>query len=283
MEEKVKKFVGAEVPKRIRTIELWTSTVIGLIFIAVILTISITAIILGNNVIRLNQIDLDMEQGFLKAKEAIVLLSQINDQLLLVLIVALDGIIPILVIYLITRIGCNGALLYAEYYCFHTIYPNKQAFKLNCIKRGCNVICIILLMIGSCAYISLIKSDLYQPSKVVFEKINAVFSYIEDNNGSVDNMTLEWWNKHANELQKLFLNIVDTFNIQKKVILDTVHSSSFKNPALGYLVTAIVGIVCWFLSVVIFSSKSLVMKKKTYEESTPAEDLNRLNDYYIMK
>ena len=71
--------------------------------------------------------------------------------------------------------------------------------------------------------------------------------------------------------------------MQKKVILDTVHSSSFKNPALGYLVTAIVGIVCWFLSVVIFSSKSLVMKKKTYEESTPAEDLNRLNDYYIMK
>ncbi len=275
-----KKLIGKELPKTIRTYELWISTIVGFIFLAVILTISITAIVLGNNVIKLNQVDLNNEQGFEKAKQALELLSNINDQLNIALRVSLEGIIPILVIFLLTRIGCNVALWYSEYFCYQTIFPNRKAYQLNCIKRSINIFLIILVMFGACAYISLIKNDLYQPAKIVFNKIDSVFNYIQDNNGSVTNMTLEWWNKHANELQKKMLDIVNTFNDQRKIILDVIHDSSFKNPALGYMITFIVALVLWFASVVGFSSKSLSIKKKNYQETVPANDLSRLNDYY---
>ena len=74
-------------------------------------------------------------------------------------------------------------------------------------------------------------------------------------------MQLEWYNAHAEEMQKLFIIISNTYNEQATLINATLHSDNTIAIYIALLVIVGVGLLSWLISVLTFGAitKSIII------------------------
>ena len=132
----------------IRFVEIIISVIFGVIALGIFLVVPISAILLGKNIQDLNDVNLNMVQGFNQARRAISLLNQAQNNMVRFIDVGIGTLIPFVAIYLIIRIMANGMLFSNEYHYHHRINQNPQLFKVCIAKRIVNVVLILIVLVS---------------------------------------------------------------------------------------------------------------------------------------
>ncbi len=246
---------------RMRFIEILISIIFGIIALGIFLVVPISAILLGKNIQQLNHININMAQGFDQARKAISLLNQAKNNITRLLDFGIATAIPFVAIYLIIRIGANGLLFSNEYFYYHRISQNKKLFNVCLSKRIVNICMICVVLITWCILLTKIKNEFYHPTHIILTKINDVFQYIVANDGSIDHMQLEWYNAHAEELQKLFINISNTYKEEVAVINTTLYNGYTIPVYIALTVIFFIGLIGWLISASVFGAltKSIII------------------------
>ncbi len=259
-----------------RSSEVIVSAAIGVIVLCIFLAVTVSGILLSNNVMVLNDIDLKLDIGFDKTKEAIASLNNAKDNLNLIVIVGFKALIPAVCVFLLARLISNVVLFIFECNNYKNHKHPKKLFMANLSKRIINWLSIILLAIGLCLLMKVVLDQIFGHVAYTINKINDVFTYINNESGSVDNMNFDWWKKHAAKLQEMFIDVNNTYNQQRKEILYIINTQTFQLPTIIYLVLVIISCITWLCSILFLSTYT-----KNYFKREQRKIREQINESYF--